>query len=166
MLLAFPVLKNTKTSYKYETWYANLSHHWYENKGRRINNTQEEFKDSNSSSRPFPKASETWYARTREENIKNGSEDQRKHGVSLMQQTPTGKKSLVRKLKKHFNITQVAINGIVYILENKYPNIQKLAKSLDESIELNKKKTVNDQIKNSIGHLFNDALAFSDTKKT
>ncbi|CAB3980263.1 Hypothetical predicted protein [Paramuricea clavata] len=72
---------------------------------------------------------------------------------------------LVRKLKKHFNITQVAINGIVYILENKYPKIQKLAKSLDDSMELNKKKSVNDHIKNSIGHLFNDALAFSGTKK-
>jgi hypothetical protein len=68
---------------------------------------------------------------------------------------------LVRKLKKHFNITQVAINGIVYILKNKYPKIQKLAKSLDDSMELNK----NDRIKNSIGHLFNDALAFSGTKK-
>ena len=72
---------------------------------------------------------------------------------------------LVRKLKKHFNITQVAINGIVFILENRYPKIQKLAKSLDDSMELNKQKSVNDHIKNSIGHLFNDALAFSGTKK-
>ena len=204
------------------------------------------------------KASETWYARTREENVKSGCENQTKQAASLpfkhasqkwyknrgklfgknrsrnqkMQQTPAEKRSLeesvaeleaklieeklsdvvrkdcvavleagkylikngplvsakdlgnlykearkstgkrplrpselVRKLKKHFNITQVHINGIVYILENKYPNIHNIATSLNSSVQLNKKKTVNDHIKYSIGHLFNDALAFADTKK-
>ena len=78
---------------------------------------------------------------------------------------PLRPSELVRKLKKHFNITQVHINGIVYILENKYPNIHNIATSLNSSAQLNKKKTVNDQIKYSIYHLFNDALEFADTKK-
>ena len=79
---------------------------------------------------------------------------------------PLRPSELVRKLKRHLNIAQVSINGIVYILEDKYPNIHNLATSQNYTVELNEQETVNNQIKNSIGHLFNDALAFADKKKT
>ena len=236
-----------------------LSHDWYEDKGQKLNNDQEhQEKTKNSSSRPFLKASETWYAKNSIENLTNQREDLKKRASSLpyertsnkwyknrgklygknqsrsqkTQQTKIGTKpleesiaeleaklieedmsdviskdctavlevgkyllvngplvaakelgevyresrkssgkrrlrpsELIRKLVKYFNISQITVHGMVYILENKYPNIQKLVKSLNDNVELNKKKCVNDQVRSSIGHLFSNALAFTDTKK-
>lgn len=72
---------------------------------------------------------------------------------------------VLQKLKKYFNVVEIDICGTAYIVENKYPNINELATTLESNLKSTARKNMNDHIKNKIGSHFKSALTFSDTKK-
>ena len=72
---------------------------------------------------------------------------------------------LFRRLQKHFNVKRITLLNTVYIVENKYPNIDNLLGTIERGAEKCLRKNMNGHVMDKVGGHFSSALSYCDTKK-
>ena len=91
-------------------------------------------------------------------------EQQRVLGISEAKQARTTSAVIFSQLSRFLNIKQVYIGGKAFIIENKNQRVKELVERILNLPDT--EKIVNDKITSSIGDVFQDSLAYVDTKKS
>ena len=91
-------------------------------------------------------------------------EQQHVLGISEAKQARTTSAVKFSQLSRFLNIKQVYIGSKAFIIENKNQRVKELVERISNLPDT--EKIVNDKITSSIGDIFQDSLAYVDTKKS